>query len=287
MSGDLLSNYLKSAIGDPRRRSAESKIRKPTDKLVYVEGDFDYELFGKIWSHRKEIKIQPAFSQGTQGKDGVFDLVSRFNKSLGIVDMDHDFSGHTIGQHPRVIDTRDKCCLHAYFFDYDQKQKFIDCITRETYPHSKSDRVHLNNKLSFYWLKIIELAAERTKARLFRGKSRIRFIAADSNDWIAVDDFVAMEADFVGDLIPNESLDDFNKFKQKYADLLENIGINDHAIEEIVCSFINSYGPKNLNRYKISKIFQTASIKFISSIKHSSQSRTMLKQLIDADNLDV
>ena len=210
------------------------------------------------------------------------ELVSKSSNALGIVDMDHDFSGHAISQNPRVIDTREKCCLHAYFFDYNQKQRFLDCLTKEVFPKSKSKRIELNNKLSFYWMKITELAAERTKARLFRGKYKIKGTVNTYNNWIPVNDFIAMEADFVDDLIPKESVEDFLKFKTKYSTLLDNIGINDHAIEEIICGFIHQYGPQKIKPYKINKMFQAASVKFISSTKHSKQSKRMLKNLFES-----
>jgi hypothetical protein len=283
-----MPNYLKSALGDPERRRSEGLIRKPLDVIVYVEGDFDCSLFESIWREKPSIKVQPVFSLGRKGKNGVIDIVSQTTNSFGIVDMDHDFSGFKIDKNPRIVDTRDKCCLHAYFFDHTRGEEFIDKLAREVFPKNKSKRKILSLEILKYWPKIINLGKERTIARLFRGKNKSKLKRypnlKDVSKWMNINELNSINDSYVSDLIPNELSNDYSQFKIKYSKYLNNIGINDHELEYLICGFIEVYGPKKIRSYKIIEFFKKGSIRFITSIKHGKKANRFLTSVMVSEH---
>ena len=79
---------LVSAVANPKRRIAESSIRKPNDIVIFVEGEFD-RMFFKRYSSNPNLTFKNIGKK--KGKSDICNIVSSTPEYYGIVDMDYDF----------------------------------------------------------------------------------------------------------------------------------------------------------------------------------------------------
>ena len=266
---NFLSVYLNNVVGDPKRRAGEAKIRPHRDCLVYVEGSFDADLLSQVVK-KSRIRFQPVPQhRGFTGKNGIIDLLSNHSKdSFAIVDMDYDFSSHSIKDVPNINDTSSKCCLQALFLDEKSCADFFPYLSKRLFPKQKELSMKFEKTLQENWNLLSIVAKERTYARLFRGKSgksrKFSFPPYDRNNWPTIQEIVKKKRKCINDLVPKEYENDYAQFKQKYAQRLNQIGINDHSLEEVLGPFILYF--HDFKKHVIRKEIEKAILQYTASV---------------------
>ena len=278
-----MSIYLNNVVGDPRRRLGESKIRPPIDQLVYVEGLFDAELLRRA-VNKRGIRFQPTPNKREYiGKKGIIELInSHSKKSYGIVDMDHDFSSHSIKESPRINDTNSKCCLQALFLNEENCSEFHKQLGKSLFPKRSMESQKFLKNLSENWPLFATVAKERTFARLFRCKNGKRkqyhFTTHERDSWPSLRDIIELKRKCIEDLIPVEHQNDYLAFKRKYSEKLNLIGINDHALEEVLGPFILHF-QESMPKHKIRKQIENAVMRCVTHRSHTETVNNLLKHI--------
>jgi len=258
-----ITEFLPSAIGDPKRRAGERRIRPHKDQLIYVEGWGDANILeGISKNHRLKFVKHETQNRLHIGKKGVIRLAGTMpEKAKAIVDMDYDFAGNQIKATPNVKDTRVKCCLQSYLVSDDEWLRLIPPIARQIFRNDVGKRNEFNSTISEKWNQIHQIAKERTYARLFRGwffRKKPRD-APSKGRLPTLDDFEQKGSEAINDLIPNMYLNDYKRFKSTHRKYLELVGFNDHSLEEVLIPYTNlidSTKSENEIARKISKAIE-------------------------------
>lgn len=279
----ILPIYLNNVVGDPKRRAGEAKIRPHVDQLVYVEGIFDAELLGRA-NNKRGIRFQPTPEKREYvGKNGIIELIkSHSRNSYGIVDMDHDFASYTIKDSPRINDTSSKCCLQALFLNEEACSEFHLQLGKRLFPKQSLVSQKFLKELRGNWPLLVSVAKERTYARLFRGKNgkrnKYRFGTHDRDSWPSIQEIINLRKGCIRDLIPAEHNDDYIEFRRKYLEKLTQIGINDHALEEVLGPFILHFN-KSLPKHRIRKEIENAVLRCVTNRTHRDTVKHLLRHL--------
>jgi hypothetical protein len=237
-----MSDFLPGAIGDPRRRVGERKIRPHKDDLIYVEGWGDANILQSLSSNNrlKFIKHQTN-DQLYIGKKGVIRIAKSMpSKSKAIVDMDYDFAGNQIKETPNVRDTRVKCCLQAYLIKDDEWPRLIPYLGRSLYRNETGKRNEFMTLVANDWDMIYLIAKSRTHARLFRGwffRKNPRK-APRKGTLPTFETFKTKGPQSIDDLVPTEFINDYKRFKRMNSGPLDKIGFNDHSLEEVLLPYV-------------------------------------------------
>ena len=248
------TQYLPNAIGDPKRRSGEAKIRSPVDILVYAEGYVDRSLLELAASgHGIKVTLPPQ-REPYKGKQGILKLLGETKQNAyAVVDMDHDFSGFQIKEHPNVKDTRAKCCLLSYLLGDDSLVVAAGFLSRNLFPKDTEKAERFRKNLTENWPFLHMVAMERTAARMFRGKyhnsRKIRLGGRGELPTLAK--ILSQKKKCIRDLISPQNEELFAEFKRKYGKKIKEAGVNDHALEEVLIPFIAHFEPElSLRRIK-------------------------------------
>lgn len=238
-----ITEFLPTAIGDPKRRAGERRIRPHKDQLVYVEGWGDANILEGISKNNRLKFVKHETNDRLHiGKKGVIRLAGTMpEKVKAIVDMDYDFAGNQIKATPNVKDTRVKCCLQSYLVSDDEWLRLIPPIARHIFRNDVGKRNEFNSTISEKWNQIHQIAKERTFARLFRGwffRKRPRD-APRKGRLPSLDDYEQKGSDAIHDLIPAEFMNDYKRFKSTHNESLQKVGFNDHSLEEVLIPYTN------------------------------------------------
>lgn len=241
------TQYLPNAIGDPKRRSGEAKIRSPVDVLVYAEGYVDRSLL-ELASSGHGIKVTlPPQREPYKGKQGILKLLGETQQNAyAVVDMDHDFSGFQIKEHPNVKDTRAKCCLLSYLLGDDSLVVAAGFLSRNLFPKDTEKAERFRKTFTENWPFLHMVAMERTAARMFRGKYResrkVRLGGRGELPTLAK--ILSQKKKCIRDLISPTNDELYVEYKRKYAKNIKDAGANDHALEEVLIPFIAYFEPE-------------------------------------------
>lgn len=250
------TQFLPNAIGDPKRRSGESRIRPPVDILVYAEGYVDRDLL-QLASRRGRIKVVlPPQHKPYIGKLGILQLLSENDQNgYAVLDMDHDFSGHLIEKYPNIKDTRAKCCLLSFLLGDKTLVAASDFLSRYLFPKDTEKSERFKNALTENWAFLEMVAMERTSARLFRGKfhNSNKINLGRRGELPTLSEIFKYKRKCIRDLISPHNDEHYLAFKKKYAEKLKLAGVNDHALEEVLIPFIAHFEPDLTSRYIKSK----------------------------------
>lgn len=255
--------FLPDAIGDPKRRKGEEKIRPPTDILVYAEGVFDCAIL-RLVAPGKRIKITlPPQRKQYTGKPGILRLLKQSNnQEHAVVDMDYDFSGTHIAEFPNVRDTRFACCLLSYLIGDRDLSQSADHFGKKLFPKDTNKRKRFKKAFTENWPFLHAVTMERTAARLFRGKyGNSRKVKIETKGKPPTLEMILGQGKkCIGDLISTQNQQAFVNFKRKYATKLKCAGFNDHALEEVLIPFIAHFEPSLSHSFIKSKFSQALEI---------------------------
>jgi len=236
-----MTEFLPGVIGDAKRRRSEGKIRPLKDKIVYVEGWSDANILQEISASNKHKFVKP-ISKGDlyKGKKGVIRMAKLDPETASaIVDMDYDFAGNQIADATNVNDTRMKCCLLAYLLEEKEFSSLMKGISRNIYPKETKKRKRLLKALMECKDEIYQIAQLRTWARLYRGwKFRKKPREAPKKAALPSYNQLSSKTGVVQDLIPSEFERDFTAYCDNNRTVLQNVGLNDHSLEEVLVQFI-------------------------------------------------
>ena len=273
-----MSEYLPSVIGDAKRRRGEGKIRPLKDKIVYVEGWSDANILQEISGTNKHKFVKP-ISKGDlyNGKKGVIRMAKLDpDTASAIVDMDYDFAGNQISDASNVNDTRMKCCLLAYLLEDREFSDLMRGITRKVYPKETIKRKELLKALIERKEELYQIAQKRTWARLYRGwKFRKKPREAPRKAALPKYNQMSSKTGVVQDLIPSEFESDFIAYSLKNRTILQNVGLNDHSLEEVLVQFILRGDPRK-TREGITRCVQKTYERYLVQNKSNEDIRQLL-----------
>jgi hypothetical protein len=262
---------LELAVQDSNRRDSETAIRTPTDKLIFVEGKFDFFFFKDLSIDLKGISIQMIRNNG--GKSAVIAKAKENESFFGIVDMDHDFFSEEFKtycpnrkkfiEHSRITDTNSDSCLYSFItseWSDDQIMSLYQTLVFSCCKHLQdageeviSIRGKILSELRSNFYDFNEYINERTIANLWRGyEGKVRDLSSTriDQDWrnIHADGYTKVQ-----DLI-DVPFNEYEKWKLDFADELKLVGINDHRLIEGLLLLFKKFLPtfeqnqENINR---------------------------------------
>jgi len=230
---------LVDAVADPKRREAETVIRKPEDTIVYVEGGLDRAFFRE---HTSAPTLTFTDIGRNKGKEKIIEMVSIADGTYGIVDMDHDFdSTQVVG--PRLVDTSQQCCLYSYVTQdggsaemTDWAMKVVHNVCRRLNDPMINDiRTQMIDRLRFGGARLENFVEERTKAILYRGhlgdSGRTVSPKEGGCTWSDVEN---TNGNPVRDLITDSMSPEYEIFKKEYSEQISAAGVNDHTIRDAI-----------------------------------------------------
>tara|TARA_B110000008_G_C16836896_1_gene510968 strand:+ start:54 stop:929 length:876 start_codon:yes stop_codon:yes gene_type:complete len=236
----MIGTPLRNAVSDPKRRFAEGRIREIKDRTLYVEGNADEFFFSNYIKSYPMIKVKRVFSD-YGNKDKVIEEVKECIDRHGIVDMDYDFNSKKIKDVKNICDTNPKCNLFSFALDnnYDRKYDKIGINILNSYDirYSFEDMYSMvakNNSIS--WLMqngsmFNDYVKERTDAILFRGWVNNEYFPKPGDNFTNINSIISKNKRvWVNDLIPDDKVNDFTKFKSLHEVYLKKCGVNDHQL---------------------------------------------------------
>ena len=231
------------SLCDEERRAIEVDIfQNPGDGRIVVklEGKRDVRIF-KHFGDVKKYRFERIGCSAGSNKQAVIDHVARNPDHMGVVDMDHDFESDMIKKTSRVVDTRVSCCLASLVLGQDKQEHhlFYQRIIRDSIKNPEDRKVAVS-ELRKGIEELHDFISELTSARLFRGHNR-RIPRTDGElvervKWSQIRDLY--ECITTSKIVPEEFQDEFQYFKRKYEDEINNAGPNDHDIEDALKIFI-------------------------------------------------
>ena len=262
---------LELAVQDSNRRDSETSIRTPTDKLIFVEGKFDFSFFKDLTIDLEGISIQRIPHNG--GKSAVIAKVKENESFFGIVDMDHDFFSEEFKtycpnrkkfiEHSRITDTNANTCLYSFItseWSDDQIMRLYETLVFSCCKLLQDEgeevfgiRRKILSELRSNFYDFNEYINERTIAYLWRGyEGKVRHLSSTriNQDWINIrgDGYTKVK-----DLI-DVPFNEYEKWKLDFVDELELIGINDHRLIEGLLLLFKKFLPTfEQNREKINR----------------------------------
>jgi hypothetical protein len=262
---------LPEAIGDPRRRLSEGKIRhRFPDTLVYVEGPNDAEILSELLDSRNLKFTYPPWGSEYSGKKGILRMLEADPQKFAVLDMDYDFSGGQLARVSNAIDTRMRCCLQSYFLETEQLPVTFIRIARSIYQKDTQKQHELKDFLTEHWNLIKSVALERTYARLFRGKFGIKLKMRRKGNPPTASAIINQGIACIQDLVESQHQREFQLYKRKNAHHLSKVGINDHAFEEVIVPFICKYDPELSVDFTLSRSKVAIKKYIIQHLKHSN-----------------
>jgi len=245
---------LPEAIGDPRRRQSEGKIRhRFPDMLVYVEGPTDADILSELLDSRNLKFTFPPWGSEYAGKKGILRMLESDPGKFAVLDMDYDFGGGQLARVSNAIDTRKRCCLQAYFLETEQLPFTFNRIAKGIYPKDTQRQHVLKEFFMLHWSLIKSVALERTYARLFRGKFGIKMRMKRKGNLPTASAIFNQGIACIKDLVEPQHQREFQLYKRKNAQHLSQVGINDHAFEEVVVPLIRKHDPEISADFALSK----------------------------------
>lgn len=262
---------LELAVQDSNRRDSETAIRTPTDKLIFVEGKFDFYFFKDLSDDLKGISLQMIRNNG--GKSAVIAKAKENESFFGIVDMDHDFFSEEFKtycpkrkkfiEHTRITDTNSDSCLYSFItseLSDDQIMRLYETLVFSCCKLLQDEgeevfgiRRKILSELRSNFYEFNEYINERTIANLWRGyEGKVRHLSSTriNQDWINIrgDSYTKVE-----DLI-DVPFNEYEKWKLDFADELKLVGINDHRLIEGLLLLFEKFLPTfEQNREKINR----------------------------------
>lgn len=256
---------LVEASSDPRRRGAESKIRRVKDRIILVEGSLDFHYFTETC--KKEgltFKIQG-------GKDNIVSRVKESSDYYGIVDMDHDFKSKTIANTERLTDTNGRCCLYSYVSLNKSESK--EKADKEIVKDAKEIIARLSERDSEVMLRqqriigmltsskgeFVRHLRERTLARLWRGQEgdnqrTVMKGGVAGHTWEHIIE-VRANREIVSDLVDEKKAIEFENWKNISLNRVhkEDVGIRDHDLHDGIMLLLRGAGIKIKGKYGYSR----------------------------------
>lgn len=236
----MIGTPLRNAVSDPKRRFAAGRISEIKDRILYVEGDADEFFFNNYIKSYPMIKVERVYSDDGN-KDEVIKKVEKNKDCHGIVDMDYDFKTKKIKDIKNICDTNPKCNLFSFALGNNNDRKYdkigINILNSYDIRYSFDDinsMVAKNNSIS--WLMqngsmFNDYLKERTDAILFRGWENNVYFPKKGENLTNINSIISKnKRKWVIDLIPDDKVNDFTKFKSLHEVYLEKCGVNDHQL---------------------------------------------------------
>lgn len=236
----MIGTPLRNAVSDPKRRSAAGRISKNKDRILYVEGNADEFFFNNYIKSYPMIKVERVCSDDGN-KDEVIKNCEKDIDCHGIVDMDYDFKTKKIKHIKNICDTNPKCNLFSFALGNNNDRKYdkigINILNSYDIRYSFDDinsMVAKNNSIS--WLMqngsmFNDYVKERTDAILFRGWENNVYFPKKGENLTNINSIISKnKRNWVIDLIPDDKMNDFTKFKSLHEVYLKKCGVNDHQL---------------------------------------------------------
>jgi len=236
----MIETPLRNAVSDPKRRFAAGRISEIKDRILYVEGDADEFFFNNYIKSYPMIKVERVYSNDGN-KDEVIKKVEKDKDCHGIVDMDYDFKTKKIKDIKNICDTNPKCNLFSFALGNNNDRKYdkigINILNSYDIRYSFDDinsMVAKNNSIS--WLMqngpmFNDYLKERTDAILFRGWENNVYFPKKGENLTNINSIISKnKRKWVIDLIPDDKVNDFTKFKSLHEVYLKKCGVNDHQL---------------------------------------------------------
>ena len=221
--------------------------------LVYVEGPTDADILSELIDSRNLKFTFPPWGSEYAGKKGILRMLESDPRKFAVLDMDYDFGGGQLARVSNAIDTRKRCCLQAYFLDTEQLPFTFNRIAKGVYPKDTQKQHELKEFFMFHWSSIKLVALERTYARLFRGKFGIKLKMRRKGELPTASDIINHGIACVKDLVEPQHQREFHLYKRKNAQHLSQVGINDHAFEEVLVPLMRKHDPEISADFALSK----------------------------------
>ena len=234
---------LVSAVANPKRRIAESSIRKPNDIVIFVEGEFD-RMFFKRYSSNPNLTFKNIGRK--KGKSDICNIVSSTPEYYGIVDMDYDFDSIKT-THVNLIDTSQQCCLYSYIVKDSGSNELNNLVekvihhvcTRLQDPLLNMKRNEMIDRLKYGGDKLEKFVLERTKAVLYRGHLGDSGVMVPPREGeCLLNDIESRNGNPVRDLINDSMSEGYENFKREHMAVLASSGANDHTIFDAIIIYI-------------------------------------------------
>lgn len=235
-----MTNSLENALADQNRNDATrilSSKMASVPKLL-VEGRFDRKLLRRKWNADRDDNKQIDVIRQDGGKEKLaLEFKKREKDALlfALVDMDYDFEGRFLIDR-RMIDTRPLVTLASHYF---AEESSVNSHIRRIINEYSPD--YLYPKLSDEATDCIrKVAVILTWIRLYKGSCNV----SKKNNTISwneintnLDQFILLQ-DHIAELILDERAMNFRNYVAENHEILEKCGINDHALLDSICLWI-------------------------------------------------
>ena len=221
--------------------------------LVYVEGPADADILSELIDSRNLKFTYPPWGSEYAGKKGILRMLESDPGKFAVLDMDYDFGGGQLARVSNAIDTRKRCCLQAYFLETEQLPFTFNRIAKGIYPKDTQRQHELKEFFMLHWPIIKPVALERTYARLFRGRFGIKLRMRRKGNPPTASAIINQGIACIKDLVEPQHQREFQLYKRKNAQHLSQVGINDHAFEEIIVPLIRKHDPEISADFALSK----------------------------------
>ena len=238
-----MTNSLENALADPNRNDAARRLSSKMASVpkLLVEGNFDRKLLRRKWNADRDDKNQIDVIWYDGGKEK---LILKFKKReknallFALVDMDYDFEGRFLID-KRMMDTRPLVTLASYYFA--EEASANDHIRRIINEYSPD---YLYKKLFDETINCIrKVAVILTWIKLYKGSCNV----SKKNNSISWNDintnlneFVLLQ-DHIAELVLDERANNFRNYVAENHVNLETCGINDHALLDSICLWIEKW----------------------------------------------
>lgn len=247
----MKSNYIYSKNYDTSYIASSNKMGgKKRGGYIYVEGPFDARVFRK-----SSQKFGNLFRFVGPKKEVILKVKNSQTDCKGIVDMDYDFDGDEISFSDKIVDTNHACCLFGYLTkNRTNKDIILFCkqiIHKVVNENEKKIEIlkQLDEEKEFF----LDFLFNLTIINLFKGKNKDRTKKDIELNWIL------LTIDMDEELKKLLQRHNFPKFKQyRKEEIIDQgkkneIGINDHALENAIKCLIESCGDIDYQEEKITK----------------------------------
>ena len=207
-------------------------------------------------------------------------MLEEHPNKYALLDMDYDFGGNQLARVSNAIDTRKRCCLQSYFIETEQLSFTFQRIAKSVYQKDTRKRHELKDFLVQHWPLIKSVALERTYARLFRGKFGIKLKMGKKGDPPVASDLIRHGVTCINDLIEINHRREFQAYKRKNMQHLAEVGINDHAFEEVLIPLVCKHNPELSADYVLSRC-KRALKEYIIYHTKNSKSNQIAEELIE------
>jgi len=208
---------------------------------LLVEGRFDRKLLRRKWNADRDDSKQIDVIRHDGGKEKLaLEFKKREKDALlfALIDMDYDFEGRFLIDR-RMIDTRPLVTLASHYF---AEESSVNSHIRRIINEYSPD--YLYPKLSDETTDCIrKVAVILTWIRLYKGSCNV----SKKNNTISwneintnLDQFILLQ-DHIAELILDERAMNFRNYVAENHEILEKCGINDHALLDSICLWIEKW----------------------------------------------